>query len=35
VVSESEKIELETLALDHIHVRNIAYIYGGKVWADR
>ena len=32
VVSETEKIELETLALHHFHIRDILYLYFCKVW---
>ena len=29
--AEAKEIELETLALDHTHVWDILYIYGGEV----
>lgn len=32
VISETEKIELETLALHHFHIRDILYLYLCKVW---
>lgn len=31
MIAETEKIEFETLALYHLHIGNIIYLYGGKI----